>query len=240
MLKSRIRVSIQLIIFVNGNNLMKFWMKNIFIVFCFVFFVCSLFLVSSVHTKYTASNISDFVSKANQGVGAETVDYKAFTAKIVQAGLGVTGLVFFVLIFYGGYLWLTSGGKEEDIKKAQGTIVASIIGLMIIIGSYALTNLVFDRLVGKSTTGQPKAQVSGGTAGKKDQGCCLDEAQTPGTWLSQWGSQKHWLWEITDADTCEKIGNTKTDEDEIVGEKHWSWTPDIDNYDICGEAAKKL
>lgn len=217
----------------------RFWVKNIFLISYLLSLISLILLPNFCFAKYTASNISDFVSKTNQGVGAETIDYKTFTAKIVQAGLGVVGLVFFILIFYGGYLWLTSGGKEEAIKKARDTVVASIIGLMIIIGSYALTNLVFKRLVGGKT---PDAPLTSGQAGggdkTKPQGCCLDDARAPGTYLSQVGSQYHMLWSITDADTCKEIGNTKSDEDEVAGEGHWQFIPDVDNYDICGEAAR--
>ena len=206
-------------------------------VICYLFFAFNF-----CFAKYTANDISSFVSDVNQGVGADTVDYQTFVAKIVQAGLGVVGLVFFILIFYGGYLWLSSHGKEETIKKAQDTIVASIIGLMIIVGSYALTNLVFKRLVGGGTSDTPK--VSGGSgegASKLPQGCCLNEAQTPGSWLD-WGSKRHWLPSITDEKTCGEIGNTCDETDEICGSEkgiHWDWIKKINNPDICGEAAEK-
>ena len=219
-------------------------MKNRHRRICFVLSViCYLFFAFNFcFAKYTASDISSFVNKANQGVGAETTDYKTITANIVRAGLGVVGLVFFILIFYGGYLWLTSNGKEETIKKAQDTIVASIIGLMIIVGSYMLTNLVFSRLVGGSKSDAPKvsgSESSDSEGEKKPQGCCLNETQAPGSVWS-WGNAHHWQWEITDEETCGQIGNTKTDDDEIVGEGHWQWLEKIDNYDVCGEAAKKL
>lgn len=219
---------------------MKFWVKNIL----FISYLLSLILLPNFcFAKYTANDISSFVSDVNKGVGADTVDYKTFTAKIVQGGLGVVGLVFFILIFYGGYLWLAARGKDEDIKKAQDTIVAAIIGLMVIVGSYALTNLVFTRLVGGSTTKQPKTATSGETAGTaaKPQGCCLNEAQTPGFWYNAGG--KTWFYSINDKDTCAIEGNTCDDIDGICGSvegQHWSWTPDVDNYAVCGEMANKL
>lgn len=223
-------------------------MKRLLIGFFFIsylLYLLSLILLPNYSfAKYTASDAVGFVDQMNKGVGAEKTDYKTFAAKIVQGGLGITGLVFFILIFYGGYLWLSSHGKEETIKQAQDTIVASIIGLIIIIGSYALTNLVFTRLVGGDTAGAPKS--SGGTSGGSESekkgplGCCLNEAQAPGTWLDQWGSFHHWLPEITDDETCQEIGNTKTDEDEIAGEGHVYFTPGIDNFDVCAQMAEEM
>ena len=43
------------------------------------------------------------------------------------------GIVFFLLIIYGGFLWMTSAGNENKVDKAKKILIASIIGLAIIL-----------------------------------------------------------------------------------------------------------
>ncbi|HOK34842.1 MAG TPA: pilin [Candidatus Paceibacterota bacterium] len=48
-----------------------------------------------------------------------------------------------VMIFYGGFLWLFSGGKEENIRKGQKLIINAIIGFAIAICAYIIVNTLF-------------------------------------------------------------------------------------------------
>ncbi len=45
-------------------------------------------------------------------------------------------------IIYGGYRYILSQGEPDAIKKAQGTIVNSVIGLVITIFATAIVNLI--------------------------------------------------------------------------------------------------
>ncbi len=60
----------------------------------------------------------------------------------IKAVLGLLGVIFFVLTFYAGFLWLTASGDEGKIEKAKEIITAATIGLIIIFMSYGITNLV--------------------------------------------------------------------------------------------------
>jgi hypothetical protein len=39
-------------------------------------------------------------------------------------------------------MWMTSGGNEERVKKAKQILIAAIIGLVIILSAYAITNFI--------------------------------------------------------------------------------------------------
>ncbi len=79
------------------------------------------------------------------------------TAIIIKALLGLLGIIFIILMIYAGFLWMTAGGSEEQIKKAINLIRAAVIGLIIVIAAYSITNFVFDAL--------SKSGVGGGGAG---------------------------------------------------------------------------
>lgn len=59
--------------------------------------------------------------------------------------IGVLAAVIFLI--YGGIKWITSGGDKGAVETARGQIVGAIIGLVIIIFSFALISFVI-QLIG--------------------------------------------------------------------------------------------
>lgn len=69
---------------------------------------------------------------------------------IITPILGIVGVVFLVLMLYAGLLWMTAAGGSEAIKKAKGILVNSVIGLVIVAASYAITEAIFSALINGS------------------------------------------------------------------------------------------
>ncbi|MEK7649109.1 MAG: hypothetical protein AAB400_04340 [Patescibacteria group bacterium] len=65
-----------------------------------------------------------------------------YVGNLINGALGVLGVIFFILMFYGGMLWLTSEGEQDKIKKARGFIFHSILGLIITLFSFGITQFV--------------------------------------------------------------------------------------------------
>ena len=65
---------------------------------------------------------------------------------VIGAALSLVGIIFFILVVYGGVLWMTARGNEEQTKKALNTIIAASIGIIIVLSSYAITNFVLSSL----------------------------------------------------------------------------------------------
>lgn len=91
--------------------------------------------------------LQDFLRSAGyttfeQGQG----DVRIFLAGLVQSALSLVGVIFFIAMLYGGYLWLSAGGNEEQVKKAQGIIKAAFVGFVITLLSYALTKSIAGRI----------------------------------------------------------------------------------------------
>lgn len=87
--------------------------------------------------------------------GFSEVSLAQIVSWVIYAFLSVLGVIFIILIIYAGFLWLTSAGNEEKIKKAKDTMLAAIIGLIIIFSAWAITMFVFDRLIFGGTGSQP-------------------------------------------------------------------------------------
>jgi hypothetical protein len=75
----------------------------------------------------------------------------AYAGTIVNALSGLFGAYFFVLILYGGFLYMTAGGEAAKTTKARQTIVNAIIGMLIVASSYAIASYVLNAMAGATT-----------------------------------------------------------------------------------------
>ena len=71
--------------------------------------------------------------------GRQPEDTRIVATKIIQWALGFLGLIFLLLIIFAGFKWMTSGGNEEEVKKAQALMKNAVIGLIIILAAWSLT-----------------------------------------------------------------------------------------------------
>lgn len=58
--------------------------------------------------------------------------------------LNILGVLFLVLVIYGGVLWMTAAGSEEKVRKAKAIIINAAIGLTIILLAKAITFFVLE------------------------------------------------------------------------------------------------
>lgn len=65
---------------------------------------------------------------------------------ILGTGLSLVGILFFALMLYGGLTWMLARGNAEQEKQALNTITAAIIGIVIVLASYAITTFVFESI----------------------------------------------------------------------------------------------
>jgi len=108
---------------------------------------------------------------------------------VIKAALGLVGVIFLVLMVYAGYIWMIARGDEGKADKAKDTITAAIIGIIIVVGAYALTNFVVTAMTtagsGGASTTSGQACTSGGGECPFGVRCVLSDpngpAGTPGT-----------------------------------------------------------
>ena len=78
------------------------------------------------------------------GLTNDALPPEQIIANLIEVALGAVGVVFIVLILYGGYLWGTGRGNEDRVYKAQRLITESIIGVIIVFGAYFITAFVIN------------------------------------------------------------------------------------------------
>ncbi|MBU0625044.1 hypothetical protein KKF05_01735 [Patescibacteria group bacterium] len=66
---------------------------------------------------------------------------------IINAALGLLGVILVVLLIYGGFLWMTAGGNTENVDKAKKLITNAIIGIIIVLAAYSISYFVLQRIL---------------------------------------------------------------------------------------------
>ena len=93
---------------------------------------------------------------AAEGTGlVSNTDPITLAATIVKTLLGFLGIVFIVLLLYGGGIRMFSQGKPDKVKSSTDIIKSAVIGIFIIFASYIITTFVFTKVsetVGGNTT----------------------------------------------------------------------------------------
>jgi hypothetical protein len=69
---------------------------------------------------------------------------------IIAIILGFVGVIFLILMIFGGLMWMTAGGNEERLGKAKKLITSAVIGMIIVFSAYAITYFVTTTLLGTS------------------------------------------------------------------------------------------
>jgi type IV secretion system pilin len=117
----------------------------------YFFFLSSMFLLSPFNFL-SAAGLSDANAKLTEaGVGmgfkTESVDISTIVGNVIQALLGLLGVIFLGLIVYGGFIWMIARGNEKRVTEAKDIMINSTIGLVIVLSAYAITTYVISALI---------------------------------------------------------------------------------------------
>ena len=114
-------------------------------VFCMgLFFIINPVLAQ----EFTTDNnqVLEGIEMIEEPLGLPAFDIRIIIANIIKVALSLVGIVMVVLIMYGGYLYMTAGGNEEQISKAKNVLKNAVIGLAIILSAYSITSFVMRML----------------------------------------------------------------------------------------------
>ena len=86
-------------------------------------------------------------SPTGQNIGISNVGAPwGLAARIINVVLSLVGVLFFLLIVYAGFLWMTSAGNSARVDKAKKIFSSAFIGLVIVLMAYYLVDFVFEIL----------------------------------------------------------------------------------------------
>jgi hypothetical protein len=116
----------------------KFWglLIGVFAIICPTGFV----LASDYGTSELGGKLGYKTYAVDQGL------LLAIIGKVIAGVLGFLGVIFLVGIVYYGFRWMTAGGKTDVVKAAKEGITNLVIGLILVLSSYAITSFILSML----------------------------------------------------------------------------------------------
>lgn len=93
------------------------------------------------------TNVAGLTTGFAARAGFGTTDIRVTIASIIRIILGFLGIVAVLIIMYGGFIYMTAAGNEEKIAKAKRILRDAVIGLLIVLTSFAITQFIIGRLL---------------------------------------------------------------------------------------------
>jgi hypothetical protein len=76
------------------------------------------------------------------GSGKPSVALAVMIATVWRTAITLGGLALLVMLILGGFEWITAGGDKGKIESAREKITQSIIGLLVLLGTVAISSFI--------------------------------------------------------------------------------------------------
>ena len=128
----------------------KYFKKFVILISLFAVLALPNIILAASQSLNNLKTVGEGGTGADNAPWAKSSDTNSLSGVIgivIQAFLGLLGVIFLIYMIYAGYSWMTAQGDEEKVTKAKDTIQRAVIGLIVIIGAYAISFWVFDKLL---------------------------------------------------------------------------------------------
>ncbi|PIS04867.1 MAG: hypothetical protein COT81_04400 [Candidatus Buchananbacteria bacterium CG10_big_fil_rev_8_21_14_0_10_42_9] len=69
---------------------------------------------------------------------------------VVAVFFSILGIFFVILFIYGGFIWMNSRGNEDEVNRSKNILRAAVIGLIITLLAFAISNFIFSSIINAS------------------------------------------------------------------------------------------
>jgi len=110
--------------------------------------ICTAIVLFMGHSMpvYGDEEVNPIAEGANMahgsGMPTELTTADGALTNITNTLLRAIGLIAVVMLVFGGFKYIISGGDSAKVASAKNTIIYAIIGLIIVILAYAIVNFV--------------------------------------------------------------------------------------------------
>lgn len=118
-----------------------------------VVFLASGFFVLANQSAYAADGLLGIVEEGGlKQVGSQAyssninsvLDPRVMAARVITRVLGFLGIIMVALVIYSGWQYMSAGGDKAKLEEAKKRIQNAVIGLIIILSAYTITNFVIE------------------------------------------------------------------------------------------------
>lgn len=105
-----------------------------------VFKITIFSLVPSVHAQ--SVDIGSSLKLGDKPIASIFPNFASLVTAIIAAATALMGLIFFALLIFGGIRYMLARGDEKAIQAARGVLTSAVIGLLIVLGAFAIITLI--------------------------------------------------------------------------------------------------
>jgi len=114
-------------------------------VFLFALFLSSIFLVT--HDVSANSKDVQLINPLDTSKNMEgKLDIPKILTGFAMALLSFVGLLAFIMFVWGGFTWLTSAGRSEQVESGKKTLIWATVGMILAFASFLILNLLVTAL----------------------------------------------------------------------------------------------
>lgn len=106
------------------------------------------FLFAPVLVSTASAQFDPGLNQVSTGLNnsLSQTDPRTVIGRIINMALGFLGVLAVGIVLLGGFKWMTAGGNEEKTGEAKKLLGAGVIGLVIILSSWAIANFIINSL----------------------------------------------------------------------------------------------
>lgn len=90
-----------------------------------------------------AKGYGPYTTPANETTLATTLGI------VINVALSILGVIFIFIVILAGYQWMTAQGNEQSVTKAKDSMTRAVIGLIVVISSYAIWTFIKTTFIAK-------------------------------------------------------------------------------------------
>ncbi len=105
---------------------------------------------------------TSFASEIGLGSSASLME---MIVRLIRTALGFLGIIAVCFVIYGGFKYMTSGGETKRVEDAKKIITNALIGMVIILFSFAIVQFILGVVVGAGSNGGINGGGGGGGGG---------------------------------------------------------------------------
>jgi hypothetical protein len=68
---------------------------------------------------------------------------------VISTVLSILGVIFLIITIMAGYKWMMAQGNEKAVSEAKDSITRAVIGLIVVISSYAVWTFIKNNFISK-------------------------------------------------------------------------------------------
>lgn len=126
-------------------------LKTIFLAFALFLLICPQVIFAAGPKASLPGEVVGGVQggldiTADQAGVSKDTDLPSILGKLINYLFGIVAVIFLTITLVGGFIWMTAGGSEENVKKAKSFIVNGINGMIVIFLAYALVYVILSAL----------------------------------------------------------------------------------------------